>query len=162
MGSTIMKKTSIFLILLTLLPASLFAGRQEGILQQFRQAEEALRAKNTSAEARLKTLENNLMRGLKQTILRQFYSRQEEYLKELNPQTMAYENPTSPLVYYVKYKDMIVRFDFASDPERFTQAPVLKKVLILDEETQKLVEQNAAAGGQGGASGGQQAQPQGQ
>ena len=152
LGYSVMKKTALIIFTILLVPASLFAGRQEGILQEFRKAEEAIRSRGTRPEDLKKTLEGNLMRGVRQTILRQFYPQKDEYLKDLNPESMGYENPTSPLVYYVKYKNMIIRFDFASNPEKFIQAPILKKVLILDEEIQKQVEQetgNAPAGGTG-------------
>ncbi len=110
------------------------AGRESGILRQFRQAEEYLRSKGLSTEARQKTLEQNLLRGMRQTIVRMFYYQQKEILEGLNAQTMQYENPTSPLVYYVKYKNFLCRFDFTRDPELYIQAPVLKKVLYLDDE----------------------------
>ncbi len=114
------------------------------ILRQFRMAEEFLKSKTNSDEERRRTLNANLIRGMRQTINRMFYEQQEELLKDLKPETIAYENPTSPLVYYVKYKNLIVRFDFATNPEVNIQAPMLKKILVLDEETQKYIDKRIA------------------
>lgn len=123
----------LFLLLAILAPTALMAGRQEGILKQFRATEEALKAREKSTEARRETLEANLMRGLREAVLRMFYEEQDTWLADLKPENFFYENPTSPKVYYVRYKNLIIRFDFATDPEMYYQAPVLRKVLVVDE-----------------------------
>lgn len=131
-----MKKTSfIILILLILIPGSLFAGRQEGVLNQFRAAEEAIRNKQMTPEQRKQTLESNLLRGLREAVTRMFYNDKEEWLKDLNSDNFFYENPTSPKVYYVRYKTLLIRFDFATNPELYVQGPVLRKVILMDEAT---------------------------
>ncbi len=136
-----MKKfTVIFLIVSMISPAAIFADRQEGILKQFRAVEEALRSRTKTPEARKETLENNLQRGLREAILRMFYEERKSWLDDLKPQNFGYENPTSPKVYYVKFKNLLIRFDFATNPELYYQAPVLRKVLIIDDATAHSVE----------------------
>lgn len=142
-GFNMKKLGTVFLISILLIPATLHAGRQEGILRQFRAVEEALRSRKKSAEARKETLENNLERGLREAILRMFYNEKEKWLTDLNPNNFHYENPTSPKVYYVKYKNLLVRFDFATDPEKYYQAPILRKVLIVDEASAHAAEEAA-------------------
>lgn len=137
-----------------LAPASIYAGRQEGILRQFRAVEEALRSRKKTAEARKETLENNLERGLREAILRMFYNDRDQWLPDLKPENFFYENPTSPKVYYVKYKNLLIRFDFATDPEQYYQAPILRKVLIIDEASAHAAEE-AAKGTSGGKAEGQ-------
>ena len=136
-------------ILLTALifPSLLHAGREEGVMNEFRALEEALRTDKRTPEERKKTLEANLLRGMQQAIIRMFYQKREELLKNMTGDTIKYENPTSELVYYVKYQNFIIRFDFARDPEIYNQAPVLKKVLIKPEGLQMHSEPAAAPAG---------------
>jgi hypothetical protein len=121
------------------------------ILRQFRMAEEFQKSRTNSDAERKRVLEANLVRGMRQTVNRSFYQDQQSYLKDLNPTSISYENPTSPLVFYVKFKNLIVRFDFTSDPELNIQAPILKKILILDPETQQYIEKRLAESPSGDA-----------
>lgn len=107
------------------------AGREEGVMQEFRQVEEDIRAQKSTPEERQRQLEENLLRAVRNSIRRHFYDQREDYYKDLSMANVFYENPTSPLVYYVKHKDFIVRYDFARDPEIFVQAPTYEKMLIV-------------------------------
>lgn len=116
-----------------LIITSIQAGPKEGIMAEFRAVEEAIRKKDSDEEILKKNLEENLLRAMKQAIVRRFYLEQEKYLADLSIENLAYENPTAPNIYYVKYKYFIVRFDFPRDPERYVQAPSYEKFLIMDE-----------------------------
>ncbi len=125
---------ALLLIAAFVLPATLAAGPQEGIMTEFRATEEAIRNAQKTPEARKRTLEDNLLRAVRLAIARRFHNEKQDFLKDLNPDTMAYENPTSDKVYYVKYKNFIVRFDYSRDPELYTQAPTYEKFLIIGGE----------------------------
>lgn len=122
-----MKRILIVTLLLTTLPA--FGGRKEGLQQEFRAVEEALRNRQIGPEARLRTLEANLVSAVRLSVVRHFYANREEMLKDLGPATIEYENPTSPVVYYVKYKNAMLMFKYARNPELFIQAPEFEKFL---------------------------------
>lgn len=112
--------------------ASLQAGRQEGVMTEFRKVEEDIRHRSRSQEQRQKTLEDNLLRAVRITIMRQFYEKREELLRDLNIGNVFFENPTSPLVFYVKHKNFVVRYDFARDPEEFIQSPTYEKFMLIE------------------------------
>ncbi len=147
----IRKITWVLLLSISLPVTALFADRQAGVLRQFRAAEESIRARGKTMEDRKNTLENNLSRGLKEAILRMFYEDRDKWLKDLSPRNFSYENPTSPQVYYVRYKNLIIRFDFATDPEVFYQAPILRKVLVMDEASAHAADDAMKTGGGGTA-----------
>jgi len=111
----------------------LFAGPKEGVMSEFRAVEEGIRKKFRSEKEQQQTLENNLLRALKMSIIRRFYYDSEKYLKDLNINNISWEAPLNPNIYYVKYKYFIVRYDFVNDPRFFLQSPVYEKFLILDE-----------------------------
>lgn len=126
-----MKRIVIALTILAALPAA--AGRKEGLQQEFRAVEEALRNKQIGPEARLRTLETNLVNAVRLSVIRHFYDERETLLKELTVSAIEYENPTSPLVYYVKYKKSMLMFKFTRNPELFLQAPEFEKFLDSSE-----------------------------
>jgi len=111
----------------------LFAGPKEGVMSEFRAVEEGIRKKFRSEKEQQQTLENNLLRALKMSIMRRFYYDSEKYLKDLNINNISWEAPLNPNIYYVKYKYFIVRYDFVNDPRFFLQSPVYEKFLIMDE-----------------------------
>ncbi|MCR9143317.1 MAG: hypothetical protein NXI24_13780 [bacterium] len=125
---------AVLLIAAFLLPASIAAGPKEGIMTEFRATEEAIRNAQKTPEARQKTLEDNLLRAVRLAISRRFHTEKKDFLMDLNTETMFYENPTSEKVYYVKYKNFIVRFDYSRDPELYIQAPTYEKFLIVGGE----------------------------
>jgi hypothetical protein len=102
-------------------------------MSEFRAVEEGIRKKFRSEKEQQQTLENNLLRALKMSIMRRFYYDSEKYLKDLNINNISWEAPLNPNIYYVKYKYFIVRYDFANDPRFFIQSPVYEKFLIMDE-----------------------------
>jgi len=120
-------------ILFFIFPAVILAGRQEGVMNEFRTVEDALRAKSITDAKKLVTLEQNLERAVKLAVTRRFYLQRKELLKELNTAAISYENPTSELIYYVKYKNYVMRFDYTKNPELFDQAPIYEKFLVKDE-----------------------------
>lgn len=140
--------TVFILIAGLLVPAALSAGRQEGIMTEFRRVEEEIRNQSKTPEARQKTLEGNLMRAVRLAIARRYHDKKVEILKDLSAETIQYENPTSDMVYYVKFKTYIVRFDFSRDPEMFVQAPTYEKFLIIGGENGTHTEAPAGDGGQ--------------
>jgi hypothetical protein len=126
-------KNTIILTVLFILPGVLLAGRKEGVMNEFRALEDALRSKTISDTHKISTLEQNLVRGVKLAVTRRFYNERKELLKDINAQAITYESPTSELIYYVKYKNFVIRFDFVKNPELFDQAPIYEKFLIKDE-----------------------------
>lgn len=114
------------------LPEIVFAGPQEGISAEFRAVEESIRRLKSDPKELQKTLEANLVRAMRGTIRRRFYEDQKTYLQGLTAESLAYERNFSDNVYVVKYKDFIVRFDFARDPRIFVQSPKYEKFLLLD------------------------------
>ncbi len=126
------KTLVVVFLTVTSFAASLQAGRQEGVMTEFRKVEEDIRHRSTSPEQRQKTLEDNLLRAVRITIMRQFYEKREELLRDLNIGNVFFENPTSPLVFYVKHKNFVVRYDFARDPEEFIQSPTYEKFMLIE------------------------------
>lgn len=116
-------------------PALLFAGPQEGVMMEFRRAEEAIRNQRTSPEQRKKTLEENLVRAVQQAILRHYYPQRDEYLRGLSAETVLYEKPAGydAHFYYVKYRNFLLRLEYATNPEEFIQSPTLEKFLQISE-----------------------------
>lgn len=125
--------------------------RSKGVMIEFRKLEEDIRRRRRGASVRQKTLENNLVRAMSRIVFRMFYPEREELLKDLNAKTLVYDNPTSPLVYYVKYDTkkrlILVRFDYARDPEYYLQTPAFEKMLIRDKEEEKKHDKPATGGG---------------
>lgn len=130
-----------------------FAGnrRSKGVMIEFRKMEEEIRRRRRGAAVRKRTLENNLVRAMSRIVFRMFYPERVELLKGLNEKTIVYDNPTSPLVYYVKYDTktrlILVRFDYARDPEYYLQTPAFEKMLIRDKEEEKKHDKPASGGG---------------
>lgn len=118
----------------SLFSAPVSAGPTEGIMSEFRKVEEDIRNAQKTPEARKATLEANLLRAMRLAIARRFHPEKKAILKDLSAETLAYENPTSEKVYYVKFKTYIVRFDFSRDPEEEIQAPTYEKFLIIGGE----------------------------
>ena len=117
--------------------------RPEGtVMQEFRKLEEDIRKKKRSPDLRKKMLESNLVRAMESAIDRYFYFNRESIKKNLRAEKLKYSNPTSPRIYYVKFRvvytvgDMtltrylLIRFDFVRDPEFYAQTPARSKVLI--------------------------------
>lgn len=132
------KKILIFAVLyaLVLNIANIQAEPGEGILKEFRQTEEMIRNKTKSKDERKKTLEVNLESAMRLAIKRRFYHTQKEVLKDLNSKTLVYEkHPSTNLIWFARYKNYYVRFDFARNPEMFYQAPAMDKFLVRDTET---------------------------
>ena len=128
----------VIMIVLTaalLAPLGLSAGPREGVMEEFRAVEEAIRKRlsNTSPEAMKRTLENNLVRAVRMAIERRFYREKGEYLKDLNVENIDYENPTSPTTYFVKYKNFLMRLDYVRDPQLFILRPNYEKFLLIEE-----------------------------
>ena len=70
------------------------------------------------------------------------------YFKDLSRENLKYENPTSPVIYFVKFKELIARFNYARDPEYFIQSPVYVKFMQIDPELLKEHEGNQQQGDQ--------------
>lgn len=117
------------IVIIALFSVPVWAGRKEGVQQEYRAVEEAIRNKQTGPEARLKTLETNLVNAVRLAMTRHYYEERETITKDLSIQTIEYENPTSPLVYFVKYKNSFFRFEYARNPESFAQSPITEKFL---------------------------------
>ena len=110
------------------------AGPTPGILKEFRKTEELIRNKKKGKEARKATLEANLLSAMRLSLKRRFYLKQKELLEGLNADSLAYEvHPSSRLVYFVRYRNFYVRYDFYRDPEYYIQAPKYDKFLIREE-----------------------------
>lgn len=109
-----------------------------GIMKEFRRLEEELLKRRRSAEFRQKTLTENLLRAMRNSVARRFYAERAELLKNLTPESLEgnYDNPTSPLIYYVRFRAgerlIIARFDYIKDPEFFIQGPSYEKLLVKD------------------------------
>ena len=70
---------SILSIIVLTLP--LIAGRKDGLMTEFRAAEEALRSKQTGPDARLRMLETNLLNAVRLSVSRHFYDTNEPGLR---------------------------------------------------------------------------------
>ncbi len=134
-GYNSMKRTLISLLIF--LPALLWADRKEGVMAEYRQLEETIRGKARSADSRQKTLEENLLRAMRSTVVRVDYDKRETLLKDVSIANISFENPTSSLVYYVKFKNFLIRLDYARDPELYSQTPMYEKLLIADDKPAK-------------------------
>lgn len=131
-----MKRILLVLISTAMLaPTMLPAGPKEGVMEEFRAVEEAIRKRlsRTSPEAKKRTLENNLVRAVRLAIERRFYREKEPFLKDLNIEAISYENPTSPTTYFVKYKNFIMRLDYVRDPQLFILRPNYEKFLMIED-----------------------------
>ena len=115
------------------------SSKDDSVMIEFRSLEEQIRLKKRSSKVRKITLETNLLRAMRSAIFRRFYLERKDLSKNLNAQNIIYDNPTSPLVYYVKYvtttdngqtRTIIGRFDFSRSPEFYIQIPAYEKVLI--------------------------------
>ena len=106
----------------------------KGIMVEFRRLEEEIRGRKLTPKVRQKMLIANLERAMKNAVTRRFYRKRKELLKELRLTDKDYENPTSPLIYYVRYKTgettFLVRFNFSRDPEYYIQIPLYEKFLV--------------------------------
>lgn len=132
-GSLGMKFFKVLLFIYIILNFSIYAPPKEGVMSEFRAVEDGIRKKFRSEKEQMETLQNNLLRAVKMSILRRFYYDSEKYLTDLTPDNLSWEAPLSPNVYYVKFKFFIIRYDFANDPRFFLQSPVYEKFLIMDE-----------------------------
>ncbi|MFN3604021.1 MAG: hypothetical protein ACK4UJ_04855 [Leptonema sp. (in: bacteria)] len=128
-----MKTFNYGIILFFLLTFGIESGPKEGVMSEFRAVEEGIRKQFRSEKEQQTTLEKNLLNAMKMAIMRRFYYDSEKYLKELNVDNLSWESPTTPNIYYVKFKYFIVRFDFANDPKFFIQSPIFEKFLIMSE-----------------------------
>lgn len=139
-------RTIILSILLLAVSVPVVAGPQEGVMAEFRAVEEAIRNKQRSPELLKETLENNLLNAMRSAIMRRFYDEKETILEGISAENIYYENPTSDRIFFVKYKDYIVRFDYSRDPRYFIQRPYNEKFLIIEED----LNVNSSTGGTGG------------
>jgi hypothetical protein len=114
--------------------ATLSAEEQKGIVNEFRAVEEAIRKRDQDPKILEQNLHSNLIRAMEASITRRFFHTREKYLADLKIENLNFEKFEGTNTYYVKYKAFIVRFDFMRDPERFIQAPVYEKFLILDDQ----------------------------
>ncbi len=123
------------MVALTAPALELRAGPKQGVMEEFRAVEEAIRARmsRTSPEAMKRTLEDNIVRAVKMAIERRYYREKDQYLKDLNIENISYENPTSPTTYFVKYKNFIMRVDYVRDPQLFILRPNYEKFLLIEE-----------------------------
>ncbi|MBI3394237.1 MAG: hypothetical protein HY042_00200 [Spirochaetia bacterium] len=128
-----MKKYSIVLALFMAVPTVAYSDKADGIMAQYRALEESIRGKAKSPEIRKKTLEENLVRAMRNLVVRLKYDEREALVKDLNAQSIQWENPTAATVFYVKYKTFLVRFDFARDPELYIESPLYEKALSTED-----------------------------
>jgi len=131
-----MRRISVILLFTAaiLFPSFVSAGEKEGIMAEYRRVEEAYRNRTRSADFRLQTLKDNLMRAMRLALARRFYEKKDEVLARLTWDKIEYENPTSATVYYVKFETYILRLEYVRDPEFFVQSPRHEKFLIIDPE----------------------------
>tara|TARA_B100001939_G_scaffold241968_1_gene209482 strand:+ start:178006 stop:178398 length:393 start_codon:yes stop_codon:yes gene_type:complete len=111
----------------------LVAEQQQGIVNEFRAVEEAIRTRQADPKVLEAQLQDNLLRAMRVSITRRFFHTRDKYLNDLKIENLSYEKFESTNTYYVKYKSFIVRYDFVRDPERFVLAPAYEKFLIMDE-----------------------------
>ena len=128
----IAKITFIFLFIITLIP--IHAGRETGLDKEFRRHEEKALGDVYSPKQRQKLLNRNLISALRSLILRRLYNKKEEYFKSLTIANIAYDNPTSPYTYYVKYKDFMARLEYELNPKVYVQNPKAVKFIFIKKE----------------------------
>ena len=92
-------------------------------MAEFRKQEERLASQKKSLAVVQRNLNRNIMNAVQALVRRRFYDKQKDYYKDLSIANIAYENPTSHLVYYIKFKDFLARLEFELDPRLFIQQP---------------------------------------
>ncbi|MCB1142177.1 MAG: hypothetical protein H7A24_08790 [Leptospiraceae bacterium] len=104
-----------------------------GVISEFTQVEELVKNKKITKEYRKKTLEQNLLNAVKFTFLKKYPDYQEK-VKELNPESISFEQQKGTYNYYLKFKDYFLYYNFALDPEIYVQLPVDEKFYIKNQE----------------------------
>ena len=137
----IFKSMSLFvyttLLTYSLSVLSIAAGPQKGVMQEFRQQEEYILRKEKNIAAQRKILERNLENAVRALIRRRLHSQKEQYYRGLTIAKIAYENPSSAFVYYVKYKDFLARLTYEFDPKHFIHQPKHVKFIRAEAKATK-------------------------
>ncbi len=128
-----MRRQIILFLAASFVGGPLIAEEQQGIVNEFRAVEEAIRTRQADPKVLEAQLQDNLLRAMRVTITRRFFHTRDKYLNDLKIENLSYEKFEATNTYYVKYKSFIVRYDFVRDPERFVLAPAYEKFLIMDE-----------------------------
>ncbi len=131
----VVKNFYIIILFLSVFCSSSFllAGPQKGVMLEFREQEEIIRSKKQSEDYRRKTLNRNILNAVRSVINRSFYYEKEAYYKDLDIKNVAYENPTSSLVYFIKFKNFMARLEYELDPSLNIQNPEHIKFILIEE-----------------------------
>ena len=126
-----------FYILLCLLPyfvGSIVAEPKKGVMSEFRKQEEKIALRKKSPALVQRTLRRNIINAVQALVRRRLYEKRKDYYKDLSIANIAYENPTSHLVYYVKFKNFLARLEFELDPRLFIQQPKHTKFVPVQKD----------------------------
>ncbi len=131
-----MKTLSALTLLFLISAHALWPDRSEGVMLHFRKQEERLISTSKSPEYFQTILHRNLVNAVRAIIQRRLYDQKEAYFKDLSIKNIAYENPTSNRVFFVRFKDFVARLSYELSPEihvhypksiRFIRIPQQKK-----------------------------------
>ncbi|MCB1179370.1 MAG: hypothetical protein KDK36_17445 [Leptospiraceae bacterium] len=148
-----MKKTGLIIALLVVFSGQIFAERvigTPGIISEFSKVEELVKNKRITKEYRKQTLEKNLLTAVKFTLLKK-YADYDEKIKDLTSENIKFEQQKGTFNYYIQYKDYFLFYNFAVDPELYSQLPTDDRIYIKTKEVEEQ-EKEAAEGTTGSGS----------
>jgi hypothetical protein len=153
-----MKKLGLILLTAVFFTLSLNAERiigTPGVISEFSKVEELVKNKRITKEFRKQTLEKNLLTAVKFTLLKK-YSDHEDKIKDLKPENIKFEQQKGTFNYYIQYKDYFLYYNFAVDPELYSQLPTDDRIYI---KTKEMEDEESAGGEAAPASGASPAKP---
>ncbi len=134
----------LFIVAVTFSAVALNALPQEGIQKQFVQEEEkAKKPLRNSPQKRREVLERNLVRAVRIVVRRIYYDQLERYIPKININQIGYEQWGPSNAYYVKFEDLLIRFEFEFDPHHFLQLPSYIKYLQVGRTAEGFLRQEA-------------------
>ncbi len=123
-----------FIFFLAFQASFVWADRERGVMLEFRKQEEKDLKRRQGENVGKDNLHRNIVKGVRILIQNQLYHQREKYYEGLSIKEIAYENPLSVLVYYVKYKDFLARFEYELDPRLYIQQPKFFKIVLMGQE----------------------------
>ncbi|GBF49032.1 hypothetical protein LPTSP4_05410 [Leptospira ryugenii] len=104
------------LILLLLTTHFLYAQSSGSLAEEFAKLDAHVKNPKKSADEKKKTLETNLLNSLRSSLTHRLTNPKKE-LKDLKIQDLVSERQPGTNNFFVKYKNYLIAYQFASDPE---------------------------------------------
>ncbi|MCZ8155532.1 MAG: hypothetical protein O9264_05410 [Leptospira sp.] len=99
-----------------------------GLAEEFTKLEEYLRNHKLTPEERKRILETNVINSVKLTLAHK-YPNPKKDLKDIKYADMQTERPEGTNNLYVKYKNFIISYSYAVDPELYLTTPTEEMLL---------------------------------